>query len=154
MKKVVASLIMVLAMASLAFAGFDSVEGTAPWGRVKVTVDEAAFVHFPLVGWYPDMGYSDGIQFFIFTYVIDKHNISKDHKGCLRASFYTTSNSGRLVRTFALMTDWYEMKAMSMEPYGFMDFSIEEWSHVIVQYTPVCDDTGERFKSTRPAWAK
>ena len=135
-------------------AGFESTDGVAPWGTITVTVDEEAGKHFPLIGWVAEPSKYSGTHGFVFRLLIDKEDDHYDTKGCLRASFYVTSASGKRIRTPAVMTDDKRSHAMIRFHYGFFDGALEPWTDVIVNWTPDCRDTGNSYNSTRPVWVK
>lgn len=155
MKKILASLIMVLAMAGMAYAGFNSIEGYAQWGVVKVIVDENVERHFAITGWQADMKNYDGHYYgYTFRLIVDRDDDTADTKGCLRAAFYSTTSSGRKIRTPAVMTDDRRVHAMLRFWWGLSDTATEPWSEVVVKWTPDCRDTGNMYNSSRPAWVK
>jgi hypothetical protein len=136
------------------YAGLDSIEGVAPWGVVTLTVDKEAGKHFPLIGWVAEPSRYSGTHGFVLRLLIDKEDDTYDTKGCLRASFYVTSASGKRIRTAAVMTDDKRSHAMMRFHYGFFDGALEPWTVVVVKWTPDCRDTWNFYNLTRPAWVK
>lgn len=154
MKKILASLLMVLALAGTAFAGFYSIEGQAQWGVVKLTIDKNVERHFAITGWQAEIQKYDGYYGCTLRLFVDTDDDTVDTKGCLRASFYTTTNSGKKIRTPSVMTDDRRVHAMLRFWWGLGDTAIEPWSEVVIKWTADCRDTGNIYNSFRPEWVK
>lgn len=154
MKRVLASFVMILAVASMACAGFNSIDGNAQWGVVRVTVDENVERHFAITGWQGVIQNYDGYYGHTLRLIVDRDDDTVDTRGCLRAAFYSATSSGRKIRTPAVMTDDRRVHAMLRFWWGLGDSTLEPWTEVVVKWTEDCRDTGNMYNSFRPAWVK